>query len=203
MQTLTIILRGTTQLLMHNPKSMMKPEKSTGLSRKVIPTPEEEAEASAYKLSNGDLYVPAVAVRNCILSGAKGARINKVAATPIIAGALLLLDETFPLLYEDGTPIRSYEIDVQRAVVIKAAIMRARARIPAPWVIEATFAFNPIVNVLPIRDAAVNAGKVVGLLDYRIEKKGWCGAFDVVKLMLKGRPAEQKPVVIEEEEEEE
>ena len=186
------ILQGTivgkTPMLMHNPAGSMFVA-SASVGRKRIPTPEEEAEASTYRLPNKDLCVPAVAVRNSILAGCTGLRLNRRAATNIIAGALLPSDLMFPLLNLDGEPIRSYVIDTQRAVVQRQGIMRSRARIDPPWVVAFTFNLNTslataeaIVSI--VGDALGVAGQSIGLLDYRPQKKGWYGTFDPGELRV-------------------
>ena len=95
MNTLTFTLVGQSPLLMHSPASMVRLGNEMG--RKTIPEPEEEARAGLYILPDGNLYVPAIAVRNAMLNGAKGYRIGKKSASAILAGAVLMLDEAFPL----------------------------------------------------------------------------------------------------------
>jgi len=154
--------------------------RNTGaIGRKEIPTAEDEAEAGAYRLPNGALGFPATGVRNATLSGAKGLRLGKKALRPLLAGSLLPADPMFPLTDSVGEAIEKYEIDVQRAVVQRQGIMRARPRIDPPWFLVCSFRYNPVVTIEHIETALIEAGKVVGLGDYRIEKTGWYGAFEV------------------------
>jgi hypothetical protein len=188
MEKLHLKVSGLTPMLMHNPAGSMIAGGGRKVSRKTIPSPEEEAKASRYLLPDGNFFVPAIAVRNSILGGAKGYRIGRTAAISIISGALDIIDEVFPLL-RDGQPIDGddYSIDTRRAVVQGQGIMRSRARIEPPWEVVAIFGYNPdLVNLDQIKDIANNAGHVVGLLDYRPEKKvglpGWFGKFEVVDI---------------------
>lgn len=182
METVHIKLNGLSPLLMHNPEGMRRA--SEDMNRKSIPTPEEEAEKSIYRLPDGNLYVPAVAVRNSMLNGAKGYRIGKKSAMGILSGAVLMVDEAFPL-YRNGKPIseRDYSIDIRRAVVQRQGITRARAKIELPWSLDCVFDYNEDLAGLNHIETAMNtAGQIVGLLDYRVEKKGWFGRFEVAEL---------------------
>jgi len=177
-------IEGLTPLLMHNPQGMTRVNEGSATRGKNIPSREEEAETGAYRLPDGNLCVPATGVRNCILSGAKGLRINRKAASPMISGSLLQMDEYFPLVDLDGEPIREYIVDVRRAVIQRQGIMRARPRIDPPWVVVGTFRYNEVAGVEAIRNAFEEGGRSVGLLDFRIEKKGWYGSFQVLNLEI-------------------
>ena len=151
------------------------------LGRKKIPKPEDDAKAGRYLLPDGNFCVPAIAVRNCLLTGTKGQLINRRSALPFISGGVLMIDEAFPLT-RDGQPINGddYTIDVRRAVVQRQGIMRARPRIELPWQLEAIFEYDKdIVSVDVVKAVAERAGRTVGLLDYRVEKRGWFGRFEV------------------------
>ena len=177
MEMVQFVLEGVTPLLMHSPQGMKRSDQNVG--RKEIPTPEDEAEAGAYRLPNGDLGFPATGVRNCILSGAKGLRVGRRALRPLLAGALLPADPMFPFTDAKGTPISDYEVDVQRAVVQRQGIMRARPKISPPWFLACAFRFNEVVTLDHVKAALGEAGSVVGLGDYRIEKNGWYGSFQL------------------------
>lgn len=188
MEKLYLKYKGLSPLLMHNPAGSMIPSGGRGISRKVIPSPEEEAKAGRYVLPDGNFYIPAIAVRNSMLGGAKGYRIGRVAAISILSGALDIIDEAFPLLRDDE-PLNgeNYSIDTRRAVVQGQGILRSRARIELPWQIEAVFFYNPeLINLDQLKEIATRAGQIVGLLDYRPEKKvglpGWFGKYDVASI---------------------
>lgn len=184
MELLYILLNGLTPLLMNTPINMVKPGEKGGLITKSIPSPEEEAMKSRYLLPDGNMYVPAVAVRNSMLSGAKGYRIGRRAASIILSGAVILTEEKFPLL-RDGKPISGddYSIDTRRAVIQGQGIMRSRAKIELPWVVKCVFDYNSeLASLEHIKEALNNAGQIVGLLDYRPEKKGWFGRFEVAEI---------------------
>ena len=181
MDTLRVLLKGETPLLMSNPQGLGA-EKAPG-NRKVIPTPEEEAEERAYRFPNGDLGFPSVGVRNSFLGGTKGLRHGKIALGPVFSGAILPTDHMFPFLDDEGNPISEYVIDRQRVVIQKAGIMRSRPRLDK-WNLSCTFNYNRGAEVEPniIEMVAANAGITVGIGDYRIANKGWYGSYTVKEL---------------------
>ena len=183
-QYLQFKIKGKTPLLMHHPNGSMQVSTNAPKRGKEIPTPEEEAERGTYRTSDGDLCVPAAAVRNCILNGAKGLKVGARAASPYISGALLLMDEHFALVNKDGSFIDDYSIDTRRVVIQKAGIMRSRARIETPWYVVGSFLYTGAASIEVILRAFEDAGLTMGLLDYRIEKKGPFGSFTVEELEI-------------------
>ena len=127
MGNLYMNLNGLSPILMNNPAGMINLNASEQtLGKKKIPTPEDAVNASRYVLPDGNLYVPAVAVRNCLLNATKGQLINKKSALPYLSGGLLLVDEAFPLT-RSGKPIKGDKcsMDVRRAVVQRQGITRS------------------------------------------------------------------------------
>ena len=183
-QYLHFKIKGKTALLMHNPAGSMTVTTDAPKRGKDIPTPEVEAERGTYRMSDGNLCVPAPAVRNCILNGAKGLKVGARAAGPYVSGSLLLMDEHFPLTDENEDPIEDYIIDTRRVVIKGAGIMRSRAMIEVPWYITGRFLYNDVASVEVIRRAFQDGELTMGLLDYRIEKKGPYGSFTVEELEI-------------------
>lgn len=184
MKTLHIKLIGLSPLLMNNPAAMLNLEAGKQkLGKKSVPTAEEQMKASKYLLPDGNLYVPAVAVRNCLLNATKGQLVNRRSALPFISGGILIRDEVFPL-YRDGEPIHgdAVTMDARRAVVQNQGITRVRAKVELPWELDCVFDYNEdIVDIEVVKKVAERAGQIVGLLDYRVEKKGWFGRFEVTE----------------------
>lgn len=107
-------------------------------------------------------------------------KIDRTSAAKVLAGAIEPLSEDlFPLTDLAGNPIKTYEIDIRRAVVQYQGVLRARPKI-FPWRLACVLKL-----VLPARTdidrfigqltpVANNAGRYPGLLDGRPEKKkGW------------------------------
>ena len=181
-------LEGASPLIMHSPRGM-RAASEPELGRKTIPLPDEEAEAGAYRLPDGALCFPAVGVRNCILKAAVGIRLGKKAAQPYFAASLLPADMMFPLTNAEGEPLREYVVDIQRAVVQRQGIMRARPRIDPPWFLVCTFRWGGLISQDQLRETINVAGNVVGIGDYRIERKGWFGQFRLHNLRFSAERA--------------
>lgn len=183
METLHIKLKGLSPLLMNNPTSMGRVE-GGALSRKVIPMPDDEAASKRYLLPDGNFYIPAIAVRSSMLNGARGYRIGRRPAREILAAAVILTDEVFPI-FRNGKPIpgSNYQIEIRRAVVQRQGVMRARPKIDLPWEVECIFGFNSeLANLEQVKTALTTAGQAIGLLDYRPERSGWFGRFEITDI---------------------
>lgn len=176
---------GISALLMHNPAAMA--QRSTGLGRKTIPTPAEEAEASAYRMEDGQLYIPTTGIRAAMIDGLAGRRIGKLAAGRVLGSSLFVLDERTPLVDRAShRPLHDYEIDVRRVVVQKQGVLRARARIN-DWSCQVVFEYEPDFLSPAIVTEALNlGGKLVGVGDYRpkcpVGKGGPFGRFTAALL---------------------
>ena len=185
MKQLHFTLEGTLPLLQHNIRSMQDGEK-------ILP-PEEAAELASYTLPDGSLCMPAAAVRNALLRAAVGKQgrdertKKKVPMSRILPGAVLFADDWFPLVDGEGNPIREYKIDI-RSVHIqgRGRVPRARARIDLPWYLVCTFGYDPeIVPPSIIEELLNDAGRTVGIGDFRLERKGAFGGFRLASLEVK------------------
>jgi len=170
MQLVVIEVEGVSPLLLHNPAGMRPASDSLG--RKNIPDVEVEAEAGTYRLPDGQLALPTPAFRSCLVSGGKGRRFGKTAATTIIKGAVFAADEFTPLCDPDGTPAHTFDIDMRRAVVQRAAIVRARPKL-AKWAATVRFEIDDeFISEQQVREVLAIGGRTIGVGDYRPEKAG-------------------------------
>ena len=184
MEKLFIKIKGLTPLLMNNPIAM----ENTG----PLPTPEKEAEISRYVKPDGTLYVPSIALRKSIMLGATGYKIGKFSLKSRLSAAIQLFDEYLDLLDGKGKPMKEYTIDRRRVVIQRAGIIRSRARIECPWFVEGILGFNSELIMdkhgkvqLDILQKAINvAGQVSGLLDFRPNRGGWFGKYELVDINI-------------------
>jgi hypothetical protein len=153
-------------LLMHNPAGMRRTQET--IAKKRIPTPEEEAAASAYRAADQTLYVPSDAIRAALIEGGKGRRLGKYYLSKLLTASVFCVDEQTPLRHPRlGTALTEYEIDVRRVVVQRQGVLRARARIPA-WQCVATLEYDAdFLTPAHILEALNLGGRIAGLLDYR------------------------------------
>ncbi len=175
MQLIELEIEGVSPLLLHNPAGMRPPNAT--LARKNIPEVEVEAEAGTYRMPDGQLALPTPAFRSCLVSGGKGRRFGKTAATTIIKGAVFAADEMTPLFDPDGTPAHTFEIDMRRAVVQRAAVVRARPKLPK-WAATIRFEIDDeFISETQVREVLAIGGRTIGVGDYRPEKAGPFGRF--------------------------
>lgn len=176
-KSIGVTIKGTSPLLMH--RFPLEPVEA--IEKK---SAEEQAELAAYRTSEGELYVPAVAVQRAIVGAAtfsKGK--GRASLQKEVAASVLISPEQL------GLGERQFEVD-SRPVVIQATkgrILRHRPRLN-DW--ELTFAAeydDALLTENQLRKVVDDAGTRVGLLDFRPEKKGPFGRFVVTRWSANGR----------------
>jgi hypothetical protein len=180
MATATFRLQNISPLLMHNAAGM-KPPDPDGQKMKVkkIPGPAEEAEGGAYRLPNGQLFLPADAAHASLIEGGRGRKIGKSSAVGLLGSSVFMTHVECPLVDPDtDKPITEYVIDSRRVIVVNAGVVRSRPRIDK-WATEVTFEYDSeMMHPDVISEAFILAGRQVGLLEYRPRpKKGKPGPF--------------------------
>ena len=186
---LIMVLKGITPLLMNNPTLTLGKEPEEGIIRGKIkrPTPEEDAAVRQYVTPEGYFYIPAEALRKCLLTASigysvKGERGSKMALRPILAGSLSITQPYLPIVDEERNPIPKgqYEVDARRVVIGKSAIIRGRPKI-FPWYALCWYTIDLArLDEQAFEAVLVRSGKYPGLLDYRPEKGGCFGTFEAI-----------------------
>lgn len=186
MKTFTARIEGTAGLIQHRFSEQAEADssKTTRLVGNTRGTPREEAEKVTYRYPDGTLYHPGAAIARLLReAGAnhkiKGSRKSVKYAVP---GAVIVLDDTIALLHpETNEPLDDYEVD-SRPVVIpatKGRVMRHRPRVDE-WAME--FQLEIDEDLLPpefVCQLLTEGGKKLGLGDFRPEKGGPFGRFNV------------------------
>lgn len=149
-----------------------------GLEKK---SKEEQAEYSAYRNPDGDLYIPGPAVQQSLIAAAtysKGK--GRGSLQKIVAASVFVLDGAISL------GMKKYEID-SRAVVVPATggrVVRHRPLIPE-WEVSFELMFDDVLMTeKQMRKVVDDAGSLCGLLDYRPNCKGPFGRFMVTNWEL-------------------
>jgi hypothetical protein len=139
---------------------------NTNLSGKAKETPQEQAEAAAYRLANGQLCQPGEHVFQSILKAATSYQIpgrGKKTYKDAVKGGLLVTPDYIP--HKEGTEFLIYSVPV---AIQKARVMRHR-----PLIRDWRLTFELVVldhEMLPIdalRTILDHAGAQVGIGDYR------------------------------------
>lgn len=185
MQTFSVVIEGTAALLQHRFSESAESTSDTRTVKISRLLPRDAAEQVAYRAPDGNLYFPGSAIGRVIReAGAshkqKGSR---KALKFIVPAAILILDDAIPLFNTDRTTrISNFEVD-SRPVVIpstKGRVMRHRPRIEA-WTAKFSIrVHDDILDPSTIRMLLNEGGLRLGIGDYRPEKGGPFGTFDVV-----------------------
>ena len=171
-QKVDVGIKGVYAILMHR----FPLEPVLAIEKK---TPEEQCEIAAYRTTKGELFIPGVNLQRAFIAGAtfskgKGrATLQKpVAACVFVTPEHLILDP------------QEYNID-SRAVVVpatKGRIVRHRPRVEEGWTLEFTLEFDDaLLMEKQLRTVIDDTGSLVGIGDFRPEKKGPFGRFMVTK----------------------
>lgn len=166
-----VTIRGISPLLMHR----YPIEPVTALEKK---TPDEQAEIAAYRDPDNKLFIPGIALRQALVSGAtyskgkgRGSLQKPVAACVNVLQDRLVLD------------VQEFTVDARPVVVpaTKGRVMRFRPRFDQ-WSVTAEIEYDPdLLTEQQLRQVVDDTGKRVGLLDFRPERKGMFGRFEVVR----------------------
>lgn len=145
-------------------------------------TPREQAERTAYRdPTMGDLFLPGPNVFAALIDAGKFHKIGKNKVTTmrssLIPAGLLVLDMMIPL----GT--RDFEVDSRRIVnpATNGARLRHRARLDN-W--EGSFTLDVDADMFSpdfVRALVDDAGKKIGVCDFRPAKRGPFGRFTVTR----------------------
>jgi len=175
MKKIKVELTGMTPLLMNSPKGMLESDKEITQRTKKY-DPEIEAEKVAYRTNKKELYVPAEAIKGCLVNASAYKKFGKYSARPIIAGGVFINPEQILL------GIKKYEIDLRTVVIQRARVVKARPKIKN-WKIQFDLMYDDtlISSGDLIKPILEEGGRRVGILDFRPQKLGSFGMFEVSK----------------------
>ena len=148
---------------------------------------EDEAEMRTYRNDKGNLIVPSVQIRASILEASKAYKLGRTNMKTLLNHLMIEPVDELELKSLKNRPIKTYNIDKRRVVVSRAGIMRARPLVPE-W--KLTFSVevdrelmeNSLqgTNTLEVLTKILSdAGKKQGIGDYRPQKGGSFGRFDI------------------------
>jgi hypothetical protein len=144
------------------------------------------ATAAAYREpGTGALYVPGPAIGRMLREQGSSMKSkgSRKSLKYIVPAAVLVLSDTIPLYELDRkTRITKFEVD-SRPVVIpatKGRVMRHRPKIPV-WTARVELRISvELLTEATVRELFASGGACIGIGDYRPEKGGPFGVFDVV-----------------------
>ena len=179
MKEIEIEIKGP-RLLMNSPHMMLE-DSDAVVSKTKRRDPKVEAEKVVYRMKSGELYIPNTAIKGAILNASKAKKTRKYALKPFIASGLRIDPEQIGL----GTKV--YEIDRRTVVIQRERVVKCRP-ILRNWRAKFTVVYDN--EMLPegpdiIIPLLEEAGQRIGILDFRPEKGGEFGTFEVTKWVAK------------------
>lgn len=183
MKTVQVTIQGTTPLLMNRFTEENEIKVSSGIAPATIGsrgTPREQATKTAYIDSDGMLHMPGPNVFRCLIEAGKYLKAGKSKVTTqkssMIPAGISLQEIVLPF----GTD--KFEVD-SRSVVIPSTggrIMKHRARLDE-WKLTFTLDIDETMFDLRfVRQLVDDAGRRIGLGDFRPDRKGPFGKFKII-----------------------
>lgn len=177
-----VTIKGLTPLLMNRftEESEVAVSSGTRVSiRSHSGTPREYAEKKAYKDDSGNLYIPGANIFSCLVAAGAFHKVGRNKLTThkssLVPAGISVLDLICPL-----TPSK-WEVD-SRSVVIPATGGRVMCHRPRLDEWETTFSLDVDTEMFSdgfVRILVADAGRKIGLGDFRPSRKGPFGRFSV------------------------
>ncbi len=177
-------IKGISPLLMNRFTEENEVRVSNGVSsvhKGVKEEPREQARRKAYMDDKGNLYIPGPNIYAAIISAGRFHKIGKTKVTTqktsLVPAGIFMLDTVVPL------NTKHFEVD-SRSVVIPSTggrIMCHRPRLDE-W--QCTFHLEVDEEMFSedfVRTLVDDAGRKIGIGDFRPERKGPFGRFKVIK----------------------
>jgi hypothetical protein len=175
MKSLRVTITGKTPLLMHA-WHHLEADRSNKLQ-----SPLEQAEAGTYRTAAGELCVPGYNLQRALIAGAtfsKGK--GKGTQKRNIAAGLFVRE------LEIGLGQKEFVVAMHRVVIAASgkgtAVTRYRARIDK-WELVFTIDYDEVLlNKTIIEKVITDTGNLIGILDFRPEKLGPFGKFELTRI---------------------
>lgn len=188
MEIVKVEIQGTSPLLMNKFTDAAALQVSGSTSTVLTGnkgTPREQAEKKLYVDEHGVLHLPGPNIFRAIIDAGAFHKAGRTKITThkssLVPAAVALMELACPLRGPDGDP--KWEVD-SRSVVIPSTggrVMCHRPRLDA-WRVSFTLEVDTSMFAVPlVRQLVDDAGKRIGLGDFRPSRKGPFGRFVVVK----------------------
>lgn len=185
-KTYQVVIQGLTPILQHrfSDEAQVNSGKGTRAVKIKDETPREQAEKAAYRTDGGYLYHPGSSIMRLMRDAGSShkQRGSRKSCKYIVPAAVRVFEDQIPLYAADAqTPLDDFEVD-SRAVVIpstKGRIMRHRPRCDV-WTARFSLVINEdVLGAETIRQFLDEGGQRIGIGDFRPEKGGPFGVFQV------------------------
>ena len=180
-QRFVVTIKGKSNLIFHkwDEKSIQmivdKQMRKSESNKRTAKNPEEQGEATFYKNKQGKLCIPAIAVKTSMVSACRNVQGLTMA---LIKGCVFVRgdeDDLLPIEYEEKS-IRRDTVRIGMGMTdvrFRGQVKNWKAKIPIEFNGDVISA-DQVINLLNI------AGFSCGLLEWRPEKGGNYGSFEVI-----------------------
>lgn len=173
-------------LLMHNAQSMLQaPSTKSKICTHGNPLNKPCdgcLEASAYRDADGNLIIPSVALHGAMINASSPYKFEKAgrSAAPLVAGVVRVEPFEVRLLDENSKPIKKFDIHTTPVVIQRQRVIRMRPWIKS-WRADFQVVYDRTMLTQPdtLKAILVDAGRRVGILDFRPQHRGSFGTFTV------------------------
>ena len=187
MKTVTVTLKGKSPLLINRFKEQAELTDAIKKSgKKDYGTPREQAEQTAYHdKRTKKIWIPSSWIIGSIMTVASDYKIpgSRKSVKSVAGGVIVPCDEK--IYFKGALTLAKIEVDSRPVVIQRARIMRHRARVEK-W--EVTFSIEIDESILPVdsvHDILSDAGRRAGIGDYRPQKGGPFGRYQITKWTVK------------------
>ncbi len=191
MKLINCQIKGCTPFLQHRFNETAELPGATRAVLVIRGTPREEATKVAYIDKQGKFYFPGAAIGRLLREAGSNHKLkgSRKSAKFVVPAAVLVMDDTITICNGDGQPVTDFEVD-SRPVVIpstKGRVMRHRPRFDC-WSASFTIRINDaILPVDFVQTLLTEGGQQIGVGDFRPEKGGPFGTFNIIKWMEQTR----------------
>jgi hypothetical protein len=187
MITIFSVIEGVSPLLINRFKE--NDEISDDIKRsgkKDYGTPRSQAEQTAYRDTPSNiLWIPSLWFKGALTAVSSDWKIpgSRKSVKSIIGGVVLPVNEK--CFFKEKYTLSDIEVDSRPCVIQRARIMRHRARLEA-WSIDLALEIDDeLLSEDAVHKMLVEAGRRVGVGDYRPQKGGPFGRFRVISWVSK------------------
>lgn len=183
-KTVRVRIEGVTPLLVHRFGDQAEMSKSTRKIEATNTDPREEAKRAAYIAGDGTYYFSAFAVPRAMAASGANHKMRGTRKTLrfVVPSAVRVNTDTITILSGDG-PAKLFEVDARPVTIpaTKGRVMRYRPRFNQ-WAAEFEVEIDESqVSIETAHQLLAEAGRSIGIGDFRPEKSGPFGQFRVVR----------------------
>ncbi len=179
------LISGLSPLLMHAPTAILDQTEQSPRSR-TKPGP-EMAERAAYRTADGYLCIRADHIRMAMVNAAKHLKYHgRRTIRADVSRGVRIIDPEF-LILRNGEPLTAWdEIDIRPVNIKGNRVPAYRPMVKLPWSAEVRLEFDQAYIPGPkfLAEILSHAGYYVGIMDYRPERGGPFGRFEVVRVWV-------------------